>query len=224
MPRAARIAPGGMVFHVLNRGNDRRTIFEDSGDYEAFLRLLGQTQEVVPMRVLAYCLLSNHWHMVLWLERDGDLAAFMHRVTTAHVRRWHLHHGSVGRGHLYQGTYKSFPVEQDEHFYSVCRYAERNAQRANLVPRAEEWRWGSLAQSVHRQGLEKTVTLSKWPVPRPRNWVELVNEVQTEAELQALRTSVARGRPFGREDWEHRTAKQLGLEYTLRPRGRPRKQ
>ncbi len=94
----------------------------------------------------------------------------MHRVTTAHVRRWHLHQGSVGRGHLYQGTYKSFPVEQDEHFYSVCRYAERNARRPNRVPRAEEWRWGNLAQSVHRQGVEETVTLSKWPVPRPRNW------------------------------------------------------
>jgi putative transposase len=213
-----------MVFHVLNRGNDRRTIFEDCGDYEAFLRLLGQTQQVAPMRVLAYCLLSNHWHMVLWPEHDGDLAAFMHRTTTAHVRRWHLHHRSVGRGHLYQGTYKSFPVQEDEHFYSLCRYVERNAQRANLVPRAEKWRWGSLAQSLKQQGVEETVELSTWPVPRPRNWVELVNEVQTEAELEALRTSVVRGRPFGQEEWQRRTAKQLGLEFTLRPRGRPRKQ
>ena len=212
------------MFHVLNRGNDRRTIFEDRGDYEAFLRLLGQTQQVAPMRVLTYCLLSNHWHMVLWPEHDGDLAAFMHRMTTAHVRRWHLHHRSVGRGHLYQGTYKSFPVQEDEHFYSVCRYVERNAQRANLVPRAEKWRWGSLAQSLKQQGVEETVELSKWPVPRPRDWVELVNAVQTEAELEALRTSVLRGRPFGQEDWQRRTAKQLGLEFTLRPRGRPRKQ
>lgn len=223
MPRAARIAPGGMVFHVLNRGNDRRTIFEDDGDYEAFLRMLYQIQQAAPMRVLAYCLLSNHWHMLLWPEHDGDLARFMHRLTTAHVRRWHLHHRSVGRGHLYQGTYKSFPVQEDQHFYTVCRYVERNALRAKLVRRAERWRWGSLAQSLKEQGLEETVELSKWPVSRPRDWVELVNAAQTEAELEALRTSVQRGRPFGRADWQHSTAQQLGLEFTLRPRGRPRK-
>ena len=124
---------------------------------------------------------------------------------------------------MYQGTYKSFPVQEDEHFYTVCRDVERNARRANLVARAEQWRWGSLAQSLKLQRVEKTVELSRWPVSRPRNWVELVNELQTEAELEAVRTSVVRGRPFGREDWQHRTAKQLGLEFTLRPRGRPRK-
>ena len=93
-----------MVFHVLNRGNDRRTIFGNEDDYTAFLRLFGQTPEAAPMRVLAYCLLSNPWHLVLWPEQDGQLAAFMQRLTTTHVRRWHLYRQSVGRGHLYQGT------------------------------------------------------------------------------------------------------------------------
>jgi len=223
MPRAARVAPGGMLFHVLNRGNDGRTIFEDDGDYEAFLRLFGETQQVAPMRLLAYCLMPNHWHLLLWPEHDADLSVFLQRLTTTHVRRWHLHHGSVGRGHLYQGTYKSFPVQEDEHFYTVCRYIERNALRANLVRRAEQWRWGSLAHALREQRLEKTAELSKWPVPRPRNWVQLVNEVQTEAELEALRTCVLRGRPWGSEDWQRRAAKQLGLEFTFRPRGRPRK-
>jgi putative transposase len=212
-----------MIFHVLNRGNDQRTIFRNEDDYAAFLRLFGQTQESAPMRVLAYCLLSNHWHLVLWPEKDGQLAAFMQRLTTTHVRRWHLHRQSVGRGHLYQGTYKSFPVQDDEHLYSVCRYAERNALRANLVERAEEWRWCSLAQRVGRQRLEETVRLCDWPIPRPRNWVGLVNAVQTEGELDALRRSVRRGCPFGDEVWQQSTAEQLGLEYTLRPRGRPRK-
>ena len=212
-----------MIFHVLNRGNDQRTIFGNEDDYAAFLRLFGQTQEAAPMRVLAYCLLSNHWHLLLWPEKDGQLAAFMQRLTTTHVRRWHLHRHSVGRGHLYQGTYKSFPVQDDEHFYAVCRYAERNALRANLVGRAEEWRWCSLAQRQGRQLLEETVRLCDWPLPRPRNWVGLVNEVQMEGELDALCRSVRRGCPFGDEVWQRTTAKQLGLEFTQRPRGRPRK-
>jgi putative transposase len=212
-----------MIFHVLNRGNDQRTIFGNEDDYAAFLRLFGQTQEAAPKRVLACCLLSNHWHLVLWPEKDGQLAAFMQRLTTTHVRRWHLHRQSVGRGHLYQGTYKSFPVQDDKHLYAVCRYAERNALRANLVERADQWRWCSLAQRVGRQCLEETARLCYWPIPRPRNWVGLVNAVQTEGELDALRRSVRRGCPFGDEVWQQNTAKQLGLEFTLRPRGRPRK-
>jgi putative transposase len=137
-----------MVFHVLNRGNDRRPIFDDLGDYEAFVRILAETQERSPMRLLAYCLMPNHWHLLLWPERNGQLAAFVQRLTTTHVRRWHLHRHSVGRGHLYQGTYKSFPVQDDAHFYTVCRYVERNALRADLVGRAEEWEWCSLAQRL----------------------------------------------------------------------------
>jgi putative transposase len=223
MPRTARVAPGGMVFHVLNRGNDRRAIFEDGGDYEAFLRILGETQERVAMRMLAYCLMPNHWHLLLWPKRDGELGAFLQRLTTTHVRRWHLHHHSVGRGHLYQGTYKSFPVQEDDHFYTACRYVERNALRANLVERAERWEWSSLAQRLGLQRCQEPPQLAAWPVSRPRAWLKLVNRPQPERELAVIRQAVQRGQPFGDETWQHQTAQQLGLESTLRPRGRPRK-
>jgi putative transposase len=96
---------------VLNRGNDRRTIFEADGDYLAFLRVLAETAERVPVRILAWCLMPNHWHLVLWPKKDGELGQFMQRLTTTHVRRWRLFRQSVGHGHLYQGTYKSFTVE-----------------------------------------------------------------------------------------------------------------
>lgn len=223
MPRAARVAPGGMVFHVLNRGNDRRTLFETADDYAAFLRLLRETQDRIAMRILAYCLMPNHWHLLLWPEEDGSLAAYLQRLTTTHVRRWHLHRQSVGQGHLYQGTYKSFPVQEDEHFYAVARYIERNALRARLATKAENWRWGSLAQRCGRQRVDDPPELSAWPVARPRTWLARVNEPQTEAELEALRVSVRRGRPFGSERWQQQTAAALGLEFTLHPRGRPRK-
>src|SRR5258706_14405 len=125
MPRSARIAPGGVIFHCLNRGNDRRGPFAHEGGYAAFERVLGGTLEAVPMRLLAYCLMPNHWHLLMWPRRDGELGRFMQRLTTMHVRRWHTHRHSEGRGHLYQGVYKSFPVQDDRHFLLVARYVER---------------------------------------------------------------------------------------------------
>jgi putative transposase len=225
MPRTNRIAPGGWVFHVLNRGNARSEIFADDGDYRAFEKLMRETGERFGMRLLAYCLMPNHWHLVIWPRSDGDLARFMQRLTTTHVRRWHLHRGSVGHGHLYQGIYKSFPVQQDEHFLTVCRYVERNALRANLAKRAEDWPWSSLAvrrltpAQVERDG--KPI-LAEWPVDRPRQWLRVVNEPQSPEELDALHRAVQRGRPFGGATWEKQAATRLGLESTLRPRGRPR--
>ena len=223
MPRVARVAPGGYVFHVLNRGNERRTIFEADGDYLAFLRVMAETAERVPVRILAWCLMPNHWHLLLWPKRDGELGQFMQRLTTTHVRRWRLFRQSVGHGHLYQGTYKSFPVEEDDHFYTVCRYVERNPLRAKLVRRAEDWPWSSLGGKRHPAAAAELPPLSAWPLPRPRDWPGWVHEPQTEAELEALRASIQRGRPFGSPRWQKRTAKQLGLESTFRNRGRPKK-
>ena len=220
MPRTARVTPGGMVFHVLNRGVGRMRLFLKDADFEAFERIIEKTLESCPMRTCAYCLMSNHWHLVLWPERDGDLAAFMQKLTITHVRNWQENRKRVGYGHLYQGRYKSFPVESDDHFYQVTRYVERNALRANLVSRAQDWRWSSLWRRVY--GIpEDRRWLSKWPLPQPRAWTDLVNQPQTEGELEAIRRSVTRSQPYGTEDWVQTTAKDLGLESTLRSRGRP---
>ena len=212
-----------MIFHVLNRANNRDPMFQSPDDFRAFLRVVSDTLEDKPMRILSFCLMSNHWHLVLWPEKDGDLGSFMQQMTTTHVRRWRLHRQSVGEGHLYQGTYKSFPVQDDEHFVTVCRYVERNALRANLVARAEDWPWSSLYQRRQHRSLEDYPSITTWPLRAPRNWVAYVNGVETEAELESLRASVQRGRPFGSEPWQKRTAKKLGLESTFRSRGRPKK-
>jgi putative transposase len=225
MPRTNRIAPGGWVFHVLNRGNARMEIFSKDADYRAFELILRETAERFRMRLLSYCLMPNHWHMVLWPRNDGDLGRFMHRLTITHVRRWHLHRQSVGHGHVYQGLYKSFPIQQDEHFLTVARYVERNPLRAKLVRRAEEWPWCSLdlRQSPASQTAEERPLLSEWPVDCPANWTKLVNQPQTAAEEEALRRAVQRGRPYGGATWEKQAAGRLGLQSTLRSRGRPRK-
>jgi putative transposase len=221
MPRTARIAPGGMIFHVLNRGVARMQLFDKPADFQAFERVLQETLGEAPMRICAYGLMPNHWHLLLWPEADRDLAAFMQRLTITHVRRWQEHRGYVGMGHVYQGRYKSFPVESDEHFWSVARYVERNALRANLVVRAEEWRWSSLWRR-ERGTTEEQSLLAAWPIERPADWTRWVNEIENEQELESLRKSVQRGRPFGQPGWQKAITRRLGLESAYRPTGRPR--
>ena len=144
MGRPKRAADGGLIYHVLNRANARMPIFEKEGDYEAFEAVLQEAVERTETRLLAYCLLANHWHLIVWPREDGELSKFTGWLTLTHTQRWHAHRGTTGSGHLYQGRFKSFPVQDDDHYYTVCRYAERNALRAGLVERAEDWRWGSL--------------------------------------------------------------------------------
>jgi putative transposase len=212
-----------MVFHVLNRGVGRMKLFSKDADYQAFEAIVEETLEKRPMRICSYCLMPNHWHFVLWPEHDGDLAAFMQRLTITHARRWQEHRGRVGYGHVYQSRYKSFPVQTDEYFFQVLRYVERNALRANLCDTAESWRWSSLWRHVSGSRQAKTL-LADWPLPRPRNWKKLVNDPQTESEVEAIRRAVSRGRPYGDSDWVDRTAKRLGLESTLRLPHRPKKE
>jgi putative transposase len=215
------LPPGGVVCHVLNRANARATIFEDDNDFMAFERVMAQAIGVVRMRILAYLIMPNHWHLVLWPRRDGGLGRFMQRLTTTHVRRWYLNRHSIGDGHLYQGTYKSFPVQNDAHLLTVLRYVERNTLRANLVARAEAWRWSSLWLRLNPKVETEAPPLSPWPVERPGNWGWRVNQPETDEELNALRESARRGRPFSSERWQKRIGKRLGLESTFRPRGRP---
>jgi putative transposase len=207
-----------MLFHVLNRSVGRMRLFRTDRDYRAFAGVVEETLRVAPIRVCAYCWMPNHWHFVLWPARDGDLSGFMQRMTNMHTQRWQRAKRRVGYGHLYQGRFKSFPIESDEHFYSVVRYVERNALRAELVERAEQWPWGSL-----RGAAGAGPALCDWPLPRPADWIERVNSPQTAAELERIRRSVRRGSPFGGAEWSEQAAEQLGLQPTLRPRGRPRK-
>ena len=223
MGRPRRVALGGYVYHMLNRANARLRIFHKDGDYAAFEGVLAEALEHVPgMRLLSYCLMPNHWHLLLWPRGNGELSDFGHYLSLTHTQRWHAHYHHAGTGHLYQGRFKSFPIAEDDHFLTVCRYVERNALRANLVKRAEEWRWGSLWRR-QQEDPEPRKNLSPWPVAIPRHWVELVNQPQTTAEVEPLRKCVQRGRPYGDEAWTAKTALKLGLETTLRPRGRPRK-
>src|SRR3990172_1855736 len=203
MPRRPRGPTNDLVYHVLNRGVRRATLFESPWDYSAFERVLLQAVQRVAVRVLAYCVMPNHWHLIVWPQAADDLSRFMHWLTCTHAQRWHSLRGTSGTGSVYQGRYKAIPIKSDLHTLHVCRYVERNPLRAGLVTRAEDWRWSSLWRRCNSCD---DVILSDWPILRPADWIEHVNQPQTEAELEALRSAVRRGTPFGDDPWRRETA------------------
>jgi putative transposase len=223
MPRSLRNTPGGYVYHVLNRAVARADMFKSDGDFAAFERVLGEAVGRFEMRLLGYCLMSNHWHLVLWPRKDGQLSGFMQWLSVTHMRRWHASHGTTGTGPLYQGRFKSFPVQSDEHLLMVLRYVERNALRAGMVRNAENWRWNSLWRRMHDQCEGWLMAMADWPVDAPRDWGRVVNTAQTDAELWAVRQSITRNRPMGDDRWTRRTAGKLKLESSLRDPWRPKK-
>jgi putative transposase len=218
MPRTARGSIGGYSYHVINRGNARAAVFHKSADYAAFVEIMAEASVRVPMRLLAYCLMPNHFHFALWPQGDGDLSRWMHWLLTTHVRRYLRHYHSSG--HIWQGRFKAFPIEGDDHLLTVLRYIERNPLRARLVGRAEDWPWSSLRWLS--QPDKAPLKLDPGTAPRGLGWLEWINEASTDPELQRLRESIRRDRPFGSPEWTLRTAQHLGLESSLRPRGRPR--
>ncbi|MFO0867062.1 MAG: transposase [Gemmataceae bacterium] len=221
MPRTARASVGGVCYHVLNRGNNRDEVFFNDGDYGAFLKAIGHACVEVPMDVFAYCLMPNHFHLVLRPREDGDLSRWMHWLLNAHVRRYHKHHGRSG--HLWQGRFKAFPIEEDEHLLTVLRYVERNPVRAKLVRRAENWLWSSAPFWKDEPVGERPSWLADPPIARGKDWLSRVNAALTAGELATVRKSVERGTPLGNPTWQQATAIRLGLESTLRKRGRPPK-
>jgi putative transposase len=140
MPRTARASVGEYCYHVINRGNARAEVFHADGDYRAFVTLLKESSERLSMRLLAYCLMPNHFHLALWPYRDGDLSKWMQWLLTAHVRRYHQWYESSG--HVWQGRFKAFPIEQDAHLLTVLRYIEqiRSVPSSSRAPKPGDGR------------------------------------------------------------------------------------
>jgi putative transposase len=217
-----RIAIGDTIYHVINRANGRMQIFNTKEDYQLFEQLLTEARELTDMRILAYTIMPNHWHLVLYPRRDGDMSAFMHWLTTTHVRQYRVASESIGGGHLYQGTYKSFPVEKSEYLSTLIRYVEQNSLRAKLVTRAEDWKYSSLYRRM-KGTLKQQKLLAKLPIDLPHQYLKEVNTIYGEATLQEIRTSIQRGTPYGRDRWVEKFVSTHQMESTVRTPGRPRK-
>ncbi|NPV93448.1 MAG: transposase [Firmicutes bacterium] len=272
MPRIARGIGDGLTYHVLNRGNGRQQVFHKEHDYRAFIELMGEAKDRYPVKIFAYCLMPNHFHLVLQPTHGDDLSKWMQWLMTSHIRRYHGHYGTCG--HVWQGRYKSFVIQNDSHFLTVLRYVENNPVRAGLVTAAKDWAWSShrarisrlqdieppnrrsqnsslqineprsqqsrpqiktqINRSQNNQGLfghnrvhsgktHHILFLDELPFALPDDWADQVTKPLKNQELEKLRQSIERQAPFGDAEWQMKIAKEFGLESTIRPRGRPRK-
>jgi putative transposase len=221
MPRQPRIDIGGEIYHIINRSNARVKIFDNDKDFQLFEKLLQDAQEITDMRILAYCIMPNHFHLVLYPHNDGDLQEFMKWLTNAHTRKYHVQHKTIGSGHLYQGRYKSFLDQTDSYLLQLLKYVEQNALRAKLVTKAEDWKYSSLWR--RKQGtVQQKKLLSKWPIDTPQNYLMWVNE-QDDDMIEEIRGCISKGKPFGDIDWTLSTIDKYELFSTTRGSGRPRK-
>ncbi|KKW47981.1 hypothetical protein A2766_02635 [Candidatus Kaiserbacteria bacterium RIFCSPHIGHO2_01_FULL_58_22] len=220
MGRVARTDIGNHVYHVINRAVGRFQIFNGDEDYRMFQEMLLEAKEMVDMRILSFSLMPNHWHLQLYPENDGDMGEFMHWITNAHTRRVHALTETIGTGPLYQGRYKSFLIQKDEHLLAVLKYIERNPVRAKMVKTPEKWRWGSAQVRLFGSPKMKKI-LSESPVPLPRNYQKWIREPDKEDDLEEIRGSAQRGTPLGRSTWVENMINQYSLQATARRPGRP---
>lgn len=186
MARRGRYAPGGKIFHVTNRGNDRRVIFRQDQDYKRFLRTLRVGTRRHPVKIYGFCAMPNHFHLIVEPKTDDALSAYMQWVTCCYACDLRARTETKGHGHVFQRRFWSAPINHDLDFLITLRYVEANALRAGLVPRAEDWRWGSLGD--RRENVRKL--LSPLPMTLPAGWCELVNLVQREEVLDRIRRSL----------------------------------
>jgi putative transposase len=216
VPRRPRVVTEDLVFHVYNRAIQSTTLFAHPNDYDLFLGVIREALQRVPIRLLAYVLMPNHWHLVLWPRRGQLLADLMKWATGTHVQWYRMITGTRGRGALYQGRYKAIPVETDTYFYNLIRYVERNPLRKGLVRDVRSWRWSS---AWPRPAADHP-PLSEWPVPVPADWEARLCEREDGSELDEIRTAIRRSIPYGRPAWQKAVVKRLGWRTGLERPGR----
>ena len=221
MGRAPRIDLGGYIYHIINRANGRQTLFKDSRDYVQFEKILTEAVEIFDLPLLAYTVMPNHFHFVFFPSQDDQISQFMQWFTLTHTKRYHVRKKTTGQGHLYQGRYKSFLVQDDMHALQLIRYVERNPLRANLIRDPLAWKYSSLYRRYKGTEKEKKI-LGEWSIKEPKDYLTYLTTPESDDELEALRCSVNKGRPFGDDDWMLDMVEKHDLYSTTRSGGRPR--
>jgi putative transposase len=221
MSRHARISPDGFVQHVINRGDHRETIFHKAGDFAAFLRIIADATLKVPMRILAYCIMRNHFHLLLWPHEGVDLPAYIQVLMNLHIQRYLQHYPPSSNGHIYQGRYRNVLVQDGAAVHRVARYIEANPLAAGVARRAEAYAWSSL--SPRALDVDRPILYAGAEgISRTSEWIDFVNEPVSYETTARIQQSIRRGMPYGDNEWLQRVVAQHGLEHTLREPGRPR--
>ena len=228
MGRLPRTIDDGLVYHAINRGNNRADVFGDDADRVAFLDALAKTRERYPFRLFGYCLMTNHFHLLLRPDSGQSISRILQSLTVTHTWRYHKRHQTSG--HVWQGRFKSPIIQDDSHLLVVLRYIEANPLRAGIVDDPADYRWSSYP--CHGLGQVDPVlsTFPEWDelgrteAERRRRWRARVRARQSEAELMSVRSSLRSGRPLGDSEWTEQMAQRLKIDLVPHPRGRPRKE
>ena len=227
MPRPLRPVADGLLYHAINRGNNRAPVFRAADDYPTFLAALNKTKERYPFRLYGYCLMTNHFHLLLAPEDGVSISRVLQSLAVAHT--WHYHRGRGTVGHVWQGRFKSPVVQDDDHALVVLRYIEANPLRAGMVADLADYPWSSYG--FHGLGHDDALLspLPAWEAlgrdqqKRRVSWKKWVHAPLKESQLAEVRRSVVSGRPFGTAAWAESKATVLGPPPTPKRRGRPPK-
>ena len=221
MPRSLRIDVGGEIYHCLNRAVARQQIFNSPGDYRLFMSILEEVHDVTAVDILAFAIMPNHWHLVLRPQQDGALSDFMKRLTVTHTQRYRVVTKTVGQGPVYQGRYKSFLIQENDHLLTVLRYVERNPVAAKLVNNAQDWLYGSY--HLRTKGTaNKRGWLTPWPITEPVDYADSLATPLSAREYEKIMLSRDKGVPFGNDKYVLDKVEEYSLQSTLRGKGRPK--
>lgn len=217
MPRIARNLADEQIYHIINRGNRRSAIFHDSYDYDKFLNLLFDAKEKYDISCYAYCLMSNHYDLVLYTNVGENLSFAMHHINSSYVRYYNRRYKLSG--HLWQGRYKSFIVQEEVYLLTLIKYVEANPLRAKIVKDCVLYKYSSAYNRVNELS---SLIINDLPIVLPKNWHSYINEKSSKTNLDSIRNSISRQSPLGDPTWQSFTSNKYGLESTLNPIGRPK--
>lgn len=228
MARIRRITVPGLIHHVINRGNNRQVVFHDKEDFELYLGLVYRFKRRYQFKLFAYCLMTNHIHLLVEVGEAGTLSQIMHSITTAHTR--HYHHKYQSTGHVWQGRFKSPIVSDDAYMLTVMQYIEQNPVRAGLASAVDQYRWSSYRLNV-RTETSRLLDREQNPVYQGmgNTWAERTAHYRQkmqmsleEKELGDIRKSVKGDSSYSSEEFKQKVSSLLVPQRPPGP-GRPRK-
>ena len=196
MARRPRRIPGTHPLHICNRSAGQITICQSAAEYIQFETCLKEMLEKFPLRLFAFCIMPNHWHLLLEGDTGQDVIKGMHWLGTTHAVRHRKDTGSIGRGAVYQNRFRAYPIQRNGAFYRVAHYIERNPVEASLCRSPDEWPWSSASP-----GKTAALALSDWPVSKPKNWIETIQKPQDELVLNEIQNHEILQRPLGDPEW-----------------------
>jgi putative transposase len=221
MPRIARIVIPGIPHHVTHRGNNGQKIFRHDEDYEIYLNYLRHYAKIFGLRIIGFCLMPNHVHMIVIPQFEYSIAK---AVGISHMKfSQHMNKKYNRSGHLWGGRYFSCPVDE-KHLVASMRYIELNPVNASIVTKPWAYRWSSAAAHIGRKDIFKLPDIQYWySIYSPDDWYQFLGESIDPAIIRAIKKHLKTGKPLGSDSFIRMIERETGRRMKRAKRGRPEK-